>query len=493
MEQRTILFVFLLLVCLSSAVGQNVTQNTTCSPLLGPCFEREVFRKNLQYLSGTVLPEGWKLNAVVKWEGYGTGLKATAAVAAEEGHSVGVLHNDEVAAAASATPSPVSCTLCGYMTKIFLDLQEIFRIFPANYSDLVATIKAGYKTQASRTAAHLGIELASPLNIADLVAAGRDTNTTIPIHLYLYMHYDDAWGWNFTTPQQLQTLVDQLDKRYVRVVGFMMHLTATLKSRRCRCHSSSCNAPHTQSKAAGIFSYKQGQQGCLPDRKHAWPCQLACNVAPPVHARAKVACPVAASLAPQKIAVHWVNTDEALALIPKPNKRYGNYSMQPVIPPVCDAPNIEHWARMGTAIYGSHIENYADAAEGFGPGTAPVLHWTSTVKAVGETTLPSGAVRIVAVVDLSPARRNHILSAVIMCVGYAERLVQTAGAEPDPFGRPPLFVYIKHQRLQLADWPAGNGSVILVDVTDAEDPVVPGDEVCLLCEERPVGTFGIVS
>jgi hypothetical protein len=26
-------------------------------------------------------------------------------------------------------------------------LQEIFRMFPANYSDLVATIKAGYKTQ----------------------------------------------------------------------------------------------------------------------------------------------------------------------------------------------------------------------------------------------------------------------------------------------------------------------------------------------------------
>jgi hypothetical protein len=47
-------------------------------------------------------------------------------------------------------------------------------------------------------------ELASPLNIADLVAAGRDTNTTIHIHIYLYMHYEDAWGWNFTTQEQLQ-------------------------------------------------------------------------------------------------------------------------------------------------------------------------------------------------------------------------------------------------------------------------------------------------
>lgn len=96
-----------------------------------------------------------------------------------------------------------------------------------------------------------------------------------------------------------------------------------------------------------------------------------------------MACPVAASLAPQKVAVHWVNSDEALELIPKPNKRYGNYRMQPVIPAVCDnASNIEYWARMGTAIYGSYVENYADAAEGSGPGTAPVLRWTSKVKSV---------------------------------------------------------------------------------------------------------------
>jgi hypothetical protein len=44
----------------------------------------------------------------LQWDGYGTGLKDTAAVAAEEGHSVGVLYNDEVAAAASVSPRPVS-------------------------------------------------------------------------------------------------------------------------------------------------------------------------------------------------------------------------------------------------------------------------------------------------------------------------------------------------------------------------------------------------
>ncbi|WIA21615.1 hypothetical protein OEZ85_000799 [Tetradesmus obliquus] len=529
-----------MVVSRGSALGQNVTKNTTCSPSQGPCFEREVFKKNLQYLTTAVLPAGWKLNAVVKWEGYGTGLQETAAVAAEEGHSVGVLYNDEVAAAAAVTPRP-----------------EIFRMFPANYSDLVASIKAGYKTQ----------ELASPLNIGDLIKAGKDTNTTIPIHLYLYMHYDDAWGWNFTTPKQLQALVDTLDKRHVKVVGFMMHLNG-----------------YPDEKKMPL------SQQFLQIAARIWRVMCHLNRHPDVASKMplsqqflQVACPVAASLAPQKVAVHWVNSDEALELIPKPNKRYGNYRMQPVIPAVCNnASNIEYWARMGTAIYGSYVENYADAAEGSGPGTAPVLRWTSKVKSVGETTLPSGAVRKVAVVDLGPARfpapswwSNALVfelanstsvnatnttaaaaaavdnaandedvdddeddeedaaapsvaaPAVAATAGTAgRRLLQAAAATPaapgtgededdgeededeegdddadnaegiaaaapDRFGRPPLFVYINHQRLQLADWPAGKGTVILVDITHAETPVVPGDEVCLLCEERPVGSFGL--
>jgi hypothetical protein len=55
-------------------------------------------------------------------------------------------------------------------------------------------------------------------------------------------------------------------------------------------------------------------------------------------------------VAPQKVAVHWVNSDEALELIPKPNKRHGDYRMKPVIPAACNASNIEYWARMGTAM-----------------------------------------------------------------------------------------------------------------------------------------------
>lgn len=50
-------------------------------------------------------------------------------------------------------------------------------------------------------------ELVIAENLADIVAAGRDTNTTIPVHIYLWLHYDDPleWrGWDFTTSEQLQ-------------------------------------------------------------------------------------------------------------------------------------------------------------------------------------------------------------------------------------------------------------------------------------------------
>jgi hypothetical protein len=55
----------LVLLCLNSAYGQNMLQKTSC-PSAGPCFDRDTFRKNLQYITRSVLPEGWKLNAVVK-------------------------------------------------------------------------------------------------------------------------------------------------------------------------------------------------------------------------------------------------------------------------------------------------------------------------------------------------------------------------------------------------------------------------------------------
>jgi hypothetical protein len=47
-------------------------------------------------------------------------------------------------------------------------------------------------------------ETATPGNIGDLLAAGRDSNSSIPIHLYLYRHYDNPWGWELTNATQLQ-------------------------------------------------------------------------------------------------------------------------------------------------------------------------------------------------------------------------------------------------------------------------------------------------
>jgi hypothetical protein len=47
-------------------------------------------------------------------------------------------------------------------------------------------------------------ETATPGNIRELLAAGRDSNSSISVHLYLYKHYDKPWGWEFGNATQLQ-------------------------------------------------------------------------------------------------------------------------------------------------------------------------------------------------------------------------------------------------------------------------------------------------
>jgi hypothetical protein len=66
MQQRSVLGLCLLLLCLGRSTAQSATADTTCDPSKGLCFNREAFQRNLRYLSSKVLPEGWKLNAVVK-------------------------------------------------------------------------------------------------------------------------------------------------------------------------------------------------------------------------------------------------------------------------------------------------------------------------------------------------------------------------------------------------------------------------------------------
>jgi hypothetical protein len=47
-------------------------------------------------------------------------------------------------------------------------------------------------------------ETATPGNIQELLAAGRDSNSSIPIHLHMHMHYGKPQGWEFANATQLQ-------------------------------------------------------------------------------------------------------------------------------------------------------------------------------------------------------------------------------------------------------------------------------------------------
>lgn len=47
-------------------------------------------------------------------------------------------------------------------------------------------------------------ELMGPGNAENLTLAAESTGKTIPVHIYLYNHYADPWGYNFTTSAELQ-------------------------------------------------------------------------------------------------------------------------------------------------------------------------------------------------------------------------------------------------------------------------------------------------
>lgn len=102
----------------------------------------------------------------------------------------------------------------------------------------------------------------------------------------------------------------------------------------------------------------------------------------------QVACPAAAALAPQRIAVHWMSSNSLLELLPAATNvtRYNNNNntaaapsrqLQLNLPPACAAPNIKFWARLGSASYGMFAGANAKL-----PGVRPVLRWTSKVTKV---------------------------------------------------------------------------------------------------------------
>lgn len=47
-------------------------------------------------------------------------------------------------------------------------------------------------------------ELLGPGNLENLTLAAEDAGKSMPVHVYLYNHYADPWGFNFTTPAELQ-------------------------------------------------------------------------------------------------------------------------------------------------------------------------------------------------------------------------------------------------------------------------------------------------
>lgn len=62
-------------------------------------------------------------------------------------------------------------------------------------------------------------ETMTPLNQKDILEAARVSVKIIPVHIYLYSHYENPYGYNFTTSKQLGDLVNSLDSRRVKVVG----------------------------------------------------------------------------------------------------------------------------------------------------------------------------------------------------------------------------------------------------------------------------------
>lgn len=59
----------------------------------------------------------------------------------------------------------------------------------------------------------------SPLNQKDILAAAKAAGKVIPVQIYLFSHYDEKYGYYFTTSKQLEDLVKSLDPKLVKVVG----------------------------------------------------------------------------------------------------------------------------------------------------------------------------------------------------------------------------------------------------------------------------------
>lgn len=103
--------------------------------------------------------------------------------------------------------------------------------------------------------------------------------------------------------------------------------------------------------------------------------------------------------------------------------------------------------------------------------------WEATVASVGWEDV-AGRRRLVATVDLSATPGRY------PAPSWWAGADAYAASSLNDLAQPAAFVSIGGQRLRLAAVPRGDGSLLRVDVTDAEAPVRPGDTVCLLGDER---------
>jgi hypothetical protein len=97
------------------------------------------YSNNLKHLQDNVLPKGWQLFAVQKWDAYGNGVKVLAGAAAKLGATVSVLTNKE------ARQVLVASQAAG------INKPGILRIMPsegpANYTNVLQAARVGLGVQ----------------------------------------------------------------------------------------------------------------------------------------------------------------------------------------------------------------------------------------------------------------------------------------------------------------------------------------------------------
>jgi hypothetical protein len=110
-----------------------------CSAGPGLSVSATAYSNNLKHLRDNVLPRGWELNAVQKWDAYGHGIKALAGTAAKLGVSISVLTNQEagnVLAAAQAA---------GVSRPVIRRIMP--RTGPAKYAEVLDAARTGLGLQ----------------------------------------------------------------------------------------------------------------------------------------------------------------------------------------------------------------------------------------------------------------------------------------------------------------------------------------------------------